>query len=141
MNRNNQINGIRFVNQHHKVFFFQMLSQAKNDDRYHQAFFYTMGICEDTRRNIHTLFNFQEHLINPDGLAAGWQTSGSRRICFLAFNLWNGWTEEGNNSASTPYDLFDCGYAPYFFEAIRLRYPEYCHDKEQPISKPFEHTR
>lgn len=29
---------------------------------------------------------------------------------------------------STPYELFDCGYAPYFFEAIRLKYPEFCRE-------------
>ncbi len=26
----------------------------------------------------------------------------------------------------TVEDLFCCGYAPYFWEAVRLRYPEYC---------------
>ena len=35
---------------------------------------------------------------------------------------------------STPYEIFDCGYAPYFFEAIRLKYPDYC--RELPAMKP-----
>ena len=35
---------------------------------------------------------------------------------------------------STPYEIFDCGYAPYFFEAIRLKYPDYC--RELPTMKP-----
>lgn len=29
---------------------------------------------------------------------------------------------------STPYEMSDCSYAPYFYEAIRLRYPEYCRE-------------
>ena len=33
---------------------------------------------------------------------------------------------------ATPYDLFDCEYAVYMLEAVRLRYPEYC--RELPAS-------
>ena len=33
--------------------------------------------------------------------------------------------EEGHEKDSTPYDLFACERAPYFFEAIKLRFPEY----------------
>ena len=43
-----------------------------------------------------------------------------------AFNLWNGFTEEGRENLCTPEELFCCGYAPYFMEGIKLRYPEYC---------------
>ena len=40
----------------------------------------------------------------------------------------------GISGRSTPYEIFDCGYAPYFFEAIRLKYPDYC--RELPAMKP-----
>lgn len=46
------MNNIIFASKEHKTFYTQMLSKAKNDDSYHRAFFYTMGICEETRRNI-----------------------------------------------------------------------------------------
>jgi hypothetical protein len=135
------MSNIKFRNQEHKAFYQQMLLKAQNHDSYHRAFFYVMGICEDTRRNIHTLFDFNERCIEPDRLHAGWQTGSTSRLCRLAFNLWNGWTEEGNAQSYTPYELFDCEFAPYFFEAVKLWYPEYCHSKDQTAPKPFKHIR
>ena len=132
---------IRFADREHKAFYNQMLTKTRNSDAYHQAFFYAMGICAETRRNIHTLFDFKEGGIRPKGLAADWQTGGTRRLCRLAFNLWNGWTEEGKENRSTPYELFDCGFAPYFFEAIRLRYPEYCRSMERTAPRLSEKAR
>lgn len=119
---------IIFASREHQTFYYQMLSKTRNSDAYHRAFFYAMGICAETRRNIYTLFDFEEDSIRPEGLAAPWQTGGTRRLCRLAFNLWNGWTEEEKERLSTPYELFDCDFASYFSEAIRLRYSEYfCH--------------
>jgi hypothetical protein len=132
---------IRFSGKEHKDFYSQMLAKTHNDDSYHRAFFYTTGICEETRRNINTLFNFKEGGIRPEGLSAAWQTGGTRRLCRLAFNLWNGWTEEGKEQYSAPYELFDCGFASYFFEAIRLRYPEYCRNMERPAPQFSEQMR
>lgn len=132
---------IRFADREHKTFYNQMLTKTRNSDAYHRAFFYAMGICPETRRNIHALFDFNEDGIKPEGLAAAWQTGGTRRLCRLAFNLWNGWTEEGKENRSTPYELFDCGFAPYFFEAIRLRYPEYCRSLERTAPHIFAKAR
>lgn len=135
------MNKIRFVNEEHKAFYTQMLAKTKNDDSYHRAFFYTMGLCEETRRNIGTFFDFKERCITPEGLHAGWQTGTTYKLCRLAFNLWNGWVEKGNEQSSAPYELFDCEFSPYFFEAIKLRYPEYCRANEETVSNPFEHIR
>ena len=101
---------------------------------YHQAFFYCVGISDTTRRNVERIFDFEKGRIKPAGLHEGWQTGGSIRLTRLAFNLWNGYTEKGDERMSTPYEIFDCGYAPYFFEAIRLKYPDYC--RELPTMKP-----
>ena len=51
----------------------------------------------------------------------------------MAFNLWNGWCYESEEDAQegrtsdtfTPDNLFCCEFAPYFYEAVKLRYPEY----------------
>lgn len=74
-----------------------------------------------------------------------WQASVKARsggekcpICHLAFNLWNGFTEEGKENLFTPDELFCCGYAPYFMEGIKLRYPEYCRDLTPPKRKDME---
>lgn len=124
---------IKFKSKEHEQFYYAMLEKSGNTDSYHRAFFYCMGISDSTRANINTLFNFKEHCIEPDGLHEGFQTGGTSRLTRLAFNLWNGYTEDGHESDFSPYELFDCSFAPYFFEAIKLRYPEYC--KEQVKSK------
>ena len=123
---------IRFVDREHLAFYNQNLNSAGKNDPYHKAFFYVMGISNDTRRNIQKVFNFEEDCIRTDGLFDGWQTSGSERLTRLAFNLWNGWNGDGG---ATPYDLFDCEYAPYMMEGIRLRYPEYCRELTPPSPK------
>ncbi|MDJ0306756.1 DUF6075 family protein [Dehalobacter sp.] len=122
----------RFASKEHENFYYDMLAAAGNTDVYHRSFFYAMGISKETREHIRSLFDFKENCIKPQNLAAAWQTGGTIRLCRLAFNLWNGWTEEGKERYSAPYELFDCRFAPYFFEAIRLRYPEYCQGQDYP---------
>lgn len=119
---------IKFASKEHENFFFSMLAKCGNTDSYHRAFFYCVGISDTARRNVGRIFNFENDCINPDGLHEGWQTGGTVRLTRLAFNLWNGYVEEREERLSTPYEIFDCGYAPYFYEAIRQRYPEYCRD-------------
>ena len=87
------------------------------------------------------MFDFKERLIKPEALHEGWQTGGSARLTRLAFNLWNGYVEKGEESLSTPYEMFDCGYAPYFYEAIRIKYPEYCRELPQVSKKETNHER
>lgn len=119
---------IRFASKEHKEFLLNMLEKSGKNDSYHRAFFYCMGISDTTRANINRVFDFKHDCIEPDGLHEGWQTGGTVRLTRLAFNLWNGYTEKGEEQMSTPYEMFDCGYAPYFMEAIKLKYPEYCRD-------------
>ena len=45
--------------------------------------------------------------------------------------LWNGF----DDGKANPYDLFDCGFAPYMLQGIRLRYPEYCRELKQPTKR------
>lgn len=122
---------IKFCSKEHQTFFLNMMEQSMVKDSYHRAFFYVIGIAEETRRNIHQLFNMQQDYILPEGLNAGWQTSGTRNVCSLAFNLWNGYIDEKNVNASTPDELFCCGYAPYLMEGIKMRYPEYFRESKR----------
>lgn len=118
-----------------------MLAKCGKHDSYYSSFFYCVGISEDTRNHVDRMFDFKERLIKPGALHEGWQTGGSARLTRLAFNLWNGYVEKGEESLSTPYEMFDCGYAPYFYEAIRIKYPEYCRDLLQVSKKETNHER
>ena len=127
-----------FLNEAHRDFFHTNVERTKtHHDPYHLALFYALGLTDDTRRNIADLYDFREKGISTDGLYKGWQTSGSLRVTRLAFNLYNGWNGEDGGELSgyyTPYDLFCDGLAQYFFEAIKLRYPENFTRRELPFS-------
>lgn len=116
---------IKFKDAEHRSFFEASMKKSKRQDTYHRSALYTLGLTEDTRRNIDEVFNFAEDCIEPDGLFAGWQTSGTMQVCRMAFNLWNGYVDDCPES-STPSNLFCSEFAPYFIEAIKLRYPQYC---------------
>lgn len=118
-----------FMDAVHEDFYVDMMLRAARSDTYHQALFYTLGLTEDTRRNINSLYDFGEHCISFGGLHQGWQIGTSRRVCNFAFNLFNGYCGDEDNNAKdfTPENLFCCGLQKYMFEAVRLRYPEYYH--------------
>jgi hypothetical protein len=118
---------IKFKDEEHKKFFYEMLAKSGMKDVYHKALFYTLGLSLETRIAIDRRYDFKTKKIKQDGLYEGWQTSGSIRICTMAFNLWNGWDE--GKGFSTPEELFCCGNALFFMEAIKLRHPEYCEPK------------
>lgn len=132
---------IKFVSKEHENFYKTMLQKSGNSDSYHRAFFYCIGISDTARRNVSRIFNFEQDRIEPDGLHEGWQTGGTVRLTRLAFNLWNGYMEQGEERMSTPYEMFDCSYAPYFYEAIKLRYPEYCRELPKDREQGSERER
>lgn len=123
-----------FLDSKHEEFFNEILKRAKReDDTYHRALFYVLGLTAETRRNIDTLYNFKGHCIEFDCLKAPWQTGTSTRVTRLAFNLFNGFSGEGSEEDKpldeaynyTPYNLFDNGLMIYMFEGIKLLYPCY----------------
>ena len=127
---------ILFSSMAHRNFYLENMMKCKVKDRYHQSFFYVMGIAAETRANIEKMFDFKEDCIVPEGMRGGWQTSGTVKVCYLAFNLWNNYVEEGNETCFTPEDLFCCGFAPYFMEGLKIRYPEYCRELNAPKKRP-----
>ena len=120
--------GMKFASAEHQGFFEDTMKHIKElwgkDDTYHQAFFYLMGLTDETRRHIRELFAFDNDSVNPEALDAAWQTGSTVRLCRLAFNLWNGYVEEEEGEEFSPYDLFACSLAPYFVVALRLRFPD-----------------
>jgi|LSQX01.3.fsa_nt_gb hypothetical protein len=123
-----------FLDDLHKKFYEDSVLRTNcSRDPYRKALFYTLGLTSETRDNINTLYDFKLGCINFDALQKGWQTGTSRKVTRLAFNLFDGMAydseEDFSNSNISKYyvvdEIFCCGLAPYFWEAIKLRYPEY----------------
>lgn len=128
---------ITFKSAAHKNFYLEYLSQCRYKDVYHKALVYCLGIDADTRNHVNRIYDFKSGCVKTECLNEGWQTSGSMRIVRMAFNLYCNSTpsvfdmEDSESQLRecrcyTVEDLFCCGYAKYFWEAIKIRYPEYC---------------
>lgn len=129
-------NHILFVNKAHEDFYKEQLNKVRYQDVYHKALCYCLGISNDTRKNIDHIYDFKSGSIKTECLHEGWQTSGSIRVVRMAFNLYCNGTpsvydyEDAEEQLDecrqyTVEDLFCCSYAPYFWQAIQIRYPEY----------------
>lgn len=127
---------IIFINKDHEDFFTEKLKEVRTIDAYHMALCYCLGINEDTRKNVNRIYDFATGCVKPECLQEGWQTSGSAKVVRMAFNLYCNGTPSVDDSANTEEqlrecsrytaeDLFCCSYAPYFWQAIKIRYPEY----------------
>jgi len=130
-----------FYDEEHREFYFKQLQKCKNDT-YTRSLIYTLGICENTRSHFDVLYNQKLREIIPEQLHSGWQTETSYKATRLAFNLFT-------DSVPTAYigsddeekedfkecreysvsDIFCCELAPFFVQAIKIRYPEYFSNK------------
>lgn len=128
---------ITFRNTAHEEFYYRCLKKCHRQDVYRKALIYCLGIDRDTRENVERVYDFETGLIKPKCINEGWQTSGSQKIVRMAFNLFHNGTPTvalykkadqrlGECQCYSVEDLFCCSYAPYFWEAIKIRYPEYC---------------
>ena len=126
-----------FKNEQHESFFKESLVKCRYRDIYHAALVYCLGISEETRRNVDRIYDFTSGFVKTECLHEGWQTSGSLKIIRMAFNLYNNgtpsvydYTDSGEQLEEfqryTVEDLVCCGYAPYFWQAVKIRSPEYC---------------
>jgi len=129
---------IYFTDQEHLAFYESTLSTV-NPDVYRKALVYTLGICPDTRNNFNSLYDIHDRSIIPQSITAAWQTSSSLRVTRLAFNLFTDGVPTvyldfddsekdkciSECSLYSVSDIFCDSYAFYFFEAIKIRYPEY----------------
>lgn len=81
-------------------------------------------------------YDFKTGDIKTECLREGWQTGSSMKVVRLAFNLYCNTTpsvddykepEEQMDECMkyTVEDLFCCTYAPFFWQAIQIRCPDY----------------
>lgn len=123
---------IIFKDKEHKEKYISICSRMKYLDEYHKAAAYLLSLDEVCRKHISDIFDFEEDVIKPQGLHKDWQTGTSLKTTRLLFNLWNGYNSEGEpleeeqpSGNYTPDNIFSCSYAPYYWQAIRLRFPVY----------------
>lgn len=119
----------KFYDEEHENAFYSLLDRMNAADRdvYRQALAYLLTLDTVCSEHIDQMYDFAERCIIPDCLTEGWQTGTSIKTTRLAFNLFNGglgWCDEEDKCLVTPAELFCCEYAPYYWEAIKLRYPE-----------------
>lgn len=125
---------IRFADKNHKKGYNALIKSMRKNDCYHKALAYLITLDNLCREHTDDLFDLQEDTIKPEGVHKLWQTATSQKTSRLAFNLWNDFTGTVDDEADELNDpernyavdeIFCCNYAPFYYEAIKLRYPEY----------------
>ena len=127
---------VLFISEAHENFYNEKLNMVRYKDVYHKALIYCLGMNADTRSNVERIYDFKTGYIKPGCLKEGWQTSGSVRVVRMAFNLYCNGTpsvyeyedaeQQVNECREYAVDeIFCCSYAPFFWQAIQIRYPEY----------------
>lgn len=135
---------MEFIDKEHELFWKEknlLLQEYGTADSYSRALVYTLGICEITRNNFNKIFDIEKSEINIDSINEPYQTSTSAKVTRMAFSLFNGCNydseidvEKGQVSSNyNVSDIFCCSYAPYFVNALEIKYPEYF--KESIIDK------
>lgn len=79
---------ISFKNDSHQEFYEEWIQQCRYQDVYHKALIYCLGINEDTRNHIHSIYDFKNGCVMTECLTEGWITSGSARVIRMAFNVY-----------------------------------------------------
>ncbi len=67
---------VTFRNEKHKRFFLTYLPKCRYADVYHAALVYCLGIDEDTRKNVNSIYDFKTGCVKTECLHEGWITSG-----------------------------------------------------------------
>lgn len=127
---------MQFIDEEHQMFFENKLKELSNyekTDVYYKSLIYTLGICETTREHFREIFDIKNGEININSINATWQTGTSAKVTRMAFSLLNRCMydsedelEKGEKSSFyNPSEIFCCSYAPYFYEGVKIRYPEY----------------
>lgn len=119
---------IQFYDDDHKARYEDLMQRmaAAEWDVNRSAFAYLVTLDTVCRDHIRELYDFEDGCIHSDALAAAWQTGTSMKTTRLAFNLFTdstAWIDAPERLA--PVELFSCDYAPYYWQAIRIRFLQY----------------
>lgn len=127
-----------FMDDTHWQCFTSIINKMQQSDVYHMSMAYLLSLDTVTRQHVSDIFDYDEDCIRTDALQEPWQTGTSQKTTRLAFNLWNGCCSDGDTytdsegyTADLPsgeysvVDIFSCSYAAYYWEAVKIRFPEY----------------
>lgn len=126
---------IIFRNVEHAELYEEILDKMKNKDVYHTSVAYLLSLDEVLTSHIKEVFNFKDDSIIHEALSKPWQTDSSRKTTRLIYNLWNGYSSDGETYTDDEgYELdlpshyyavdeiFCCAYARYYWQAVKLRF-------------------
>ena len=127
-----------FKNEEHEKNYYTTLEKIKKKDKYSRSAIYLFTLDRICFHHICELYDFEEDYIIPEGLGQTWQSADSKNTTRLAFNLFcgcdsdgetyigsDGYEEDLPRTNFTPYYLFLSYYAPYYVEALKLRFADY----------------
>ena len=64
---------IIFISEAHEKFYYEKLKEVRYQDVYHKALCYCLGISDDTRRNINSIYEFKTGCVKTECLHEGWK--------------------------------------------------------------------
>ena len=127
-----------FKNKDHELYYDFLLQTMDRVTSNRQAVAYLLALDPICFEHCRELYDFYGGHTIPEGLDKAWHTSARRRTTRLAFNLYNGWCTDGETYIGpdgyeellpsrfyTPSAFFGCEDAPYYVEAIKIRFPEF----------------
>lgn len=124
-----------FYDREHWIAFTDCLSKMKQSDVYRISLAYLLTLDTACRKHINDCFDFNDGVIKIEALNQPWQTSTSLKTTRLAFNLWNGCCDDGeeytdNDGYNVPLpsskyavdEIFSSSLAEYYWQAVKLRF-------------------
>ena len=114
-----------FKSANHEKNYLAIMGAMVNIGSENKALAYLLSVDPVCLDHVTELYDFDSGCIRPQALQADWQTGTSLRTSKLAFNLFNGYCMADSETGSihyTPFWLFDSDYAPYYAEAIKIRF-------------------
>ena len=100
---------INFISEAHEKFYYEKLKEVRYQDVYHKALCYCLGISDDTRRNVDSIYDFKTGCVKTECLHEGWQTSGSVKVVRMAFNLYCNATPSVNDYTDAEEQINESG--------------------------------
>ena len=127
-----------FKNKDHELNYNLLLQTMERVTSNRQAVAYLIALDQICFEHCRELYDFHKNHIIIDGLDKAWHTLSSCRTTRLAFNLFNGYFSDGETYIDsdgfeemlpsrfyTPYTFFNCEDAPYYVEAVKIRFEKY----------------